>query len=453
MSADEDTIVAIATPPGRGGIGIVRVSGSRALEIGRTLAGRRLTPRVAHHALFRDGAGALLDDGLVIAFEGPRSFTGEDVVEFQGHGGPVVLQGVVSACLALGARHARPGEFTERAFLNDRLDLVQAEAIADLIDAGSEAAARGALKSLEGEFSRRIRALVDELTAVRVYAEAALDFPEEEVDFLADGAIRERIDALRAALWTLQGDAHQGALLTRGLSMVIAGAPNAGKSSLMNALSRRDTAIVTHLPGTTRDLLREAIDLDGLPLHVVDTAGLRETTDPIEAEGVRRARDEIARADVLLFMVDASVETDVPSREQIERSVAAPLPRQTLVVRNKIDLPGVASEPSAGTDDLARVSISAKTGAGIDHLVSWLKASIGFDGAEHAFSARSRHVAAIARAVAALDDGLEVLAGSGAGDLLAEDLRRAQEALGEILGEVSSDELLGRIFSSFCIGK
>ncbi len=453
MGAGTDTIAAIATPPGRGGIGIVRLSGPDALRIGEALAGRRLRPRHAHHCVFRDGAGEPLDDGLVLAFPGPASFTGEDVVELQGHGGTVVLQRVLRAALAEGARLARPGEFSERAFLNDRIDLVQAEAIADLVAAGSEAAARGALRSLQGVFSERVHALVEAVTALRVYVEAALDFPDEDVDFLADEHLSQRIDALRADLDRLLGEVRRGARLAEGMTLVLAGAPNAGKSSLMNALSRRETAIVTEVPGTTRDVLREGVDLDGLPVHLVDTAGLRETEDRVEAEGVRRARREIEHADVLLYLLDASAgPLRLPDAKALEALLGLRPPAHVVLVPNKIDLP---HEPwSAGATVFPVLPISARTGAGVGALVAHLKKLVGFDEApEDGYTARTRHVLALEEAARGLHGARETLEATCSGDLVAEELRRVQDALGEITGAVSADELLGRIFSSFCIGK
>ncbi|HSG88424.1 MAG TPA: tRNA uridine-5-carboxymethylaminomethyl(34) synthesis GTPase MnmE [Pseudomonadales bacterium] len=448
-----ETIVAVATPPGRGGVGIVRLSGARALEIGTAIAGRALEPRHAHHCLFRDAAGEALDDGLVLAFPGPASFTGEDVVELQGHGGPVVLERVVTACLAAGARLARPGEFSERAFLNDRLDLTQAEAIADLIDSASEAAARGALKTLQGAFSVRIEALMEAVTALRIYVEAAIDFPDEDVDFLADGDVLGRIDGLGTDVAAVIDDAGQGVLLTDGMTLVLAGPPNAGKSSLMNALARRDSAIVTEIPGTTRDVLRERIDVDGMPVHLVDTAGLRDTPDRIEAEGVRRARAEIGAADCLIYMVDAADAAAVPhSREDLAERVGVPLPPKVLIVRNKIDL--VDEAPRLSLEPLPQLSMSLLAGTGLELLTGHLKQLMGFAGEQASpFTARTRHVDALRRARAALAEGRATLVGTGAGDLVAEDLRRAHDALGEIVGAVTPDDLLGRIFSSFCIGK
>ncbi len=450
--AEQDTIAAVATPAGRGGIGIVRISGPGALAIGAAVAGRDLPLRRAVHSTFLAADGQPVDDGLVLAFAGPGSFTGEDVVELQGHGGPVVMQQVLAACLDRGARHARPGEFSERAFLNDRLDLAQAEAIADLIDAGSVAAARSALQSLKGAFSQEIHGLRDGLTRLRVYVEAAMDFPDEDIDFLADGQVARRLAELQAQLQSLLLNAGQGVLLSDGITLVLAGAPNAGKSSLMNALARRDTAIVTEIAGTTRDVLRERVLLDDLPAQLVDTAGLRDSDDPIEQEGVRRARDEIAAAQCLLYIVDASSMASLPLDQQavIER-VGASVPAEVILVLNKTDL--LAEAPVAPATDLPWVAISALQGQGLDRLVALIKTRVGFVEQQTPFSARARHVEALQRAAASLDGAMAVLEGTGAGDLLAEDLRAAHDQLGEIVGAMTADELLGEIFASFCIGK
>lgn len=450
---DADTIAAIATADGRAGIGIVRLSGPLALPIGERLGGRSLQPRQAHFCRLRDRSGSTLDDAIVIAYPAPQSFTGEDVVELQGHGNPVVLQGILRAALIEGARMARPGEFSERAFLNDRIDLAQAEAIADLIAAGTEAAARGALRSLEGDFSRQVHGLMEALTGLRVYVEAAMDFPDEDVDFLADGDVAARLDAIVDELAALRDCAGQGVLLGSGITLVLAGAPNAGKSSLMNALARRDTAIVTAIPGTTRDVLRESIDLDGLPAQLLDTAGLRDGEDPVEAEGVRRARAEIERADCLLFLQDVST-ADAAAMDwgRVAAAVGADLPARVLLVYNKIDLlPAGQPLPES---DLPTVAISALTGAGLDELKQAVRSQVGFAAdPQTTFTARARHLHALDSAGQALAAARDTLAATGAGDLLAEDLRLAHDHLGEIVGAMSSDDLLGRIFSSFCIGK
>lgn len=447
MTESIDTIAAVATPPGRGGIGVVRISGPGVRDIAAALIGECPPPRTAALRTFRDAAGAALDRGLALYFPAPHSYTGEDVLELQGHGGPAVLDSVLRAALAAGARLARPGEFTERAFLNDRMDLAQAEAVADLIEAGTAAAATAALRSLEGVFSERVRELTAALTELRVYVEAAIDFPDEEVDFLGEGDVLGRLDNLRERLRSLRREAGRGSVLREGLRVAIAGAPNVGKSSLLNRLAGRDAAIVTDIAGTTRDVLREAISLDGLPLHVADTAGLRETGDPVEAEGVRRARAEIGAADRLLLLVD-----DRDGLSPSERALLSELPAgvSVTVIYNKCDLSGEPPGP-CGEDALR---VSAATGAGIEELVAHLKDCAGYRSAdESGFSARRRHLDALARADAALEDGRARLAEQAAGELLAEELRLAQMALGEITGEVTTEDLLGEIFASFCIGK
>ena len=448
MSYVADTIAAIATAPGRGGIGIVRVSGPDSREIAARMLGRLPASRRAQHAVFRGPDGAAIDDGIALFFPAPRSFTGEDVLELQGHGGPVVLELVLSACLAFGARAAGPGEFSQRAFLNDRLDLAQAEAIADLIEAGSQQAARAALRSLQGAFSEHVHGLVERLIALRMYVEAAIDFPEEEIDFLADERIRVQAAEVRSRVNDIIAGAHQGRLLRDGMNVVIAGRPNAGKSSLLNALAGRQTAIVTDLPGTTRDVLREAIAIDGLPLHIVDTAGLRETTDQVERIGVQRAWDAIATADRILLVLDDRQEFSSEDR-QILNALPAGIPVTRL--HNKIDLTG--TPPGWLSQHPAAIALSAHTGAGIEHLRAHLKEAVGFNAeAGGEFSARRRHVDVLSAASIHLGGAYQRLA-EGAGELAAEELRLAQQALGQITGEFSSDDLLGRIFSSFCIGK
>ncbi|PXX96592.1 tRNA uridine-5-carboxymethylaminomethyl(34) synthesis GTPase MnmE [Halomonas sp. LBP4] len=449
----QDTIAALATPPGRGGVGIIRVSGPACAAIAETVVGHCPAPRRAHYGPFQ-GQTAVIDEGIALYFAGPHSFTGEDVLELQGHGGPVIMDLLLERCVQLGARLARPGEFSERAFLNDKLDLAQAEAIADLIDASSRTAAENALRSLQGEFSRRVEALVQRLIELRMYVEAAIDFPEEEIDFLADGRVAEMLAGVTAELAEVRAAAGQGALLREGMSVVIAGRPNAGKSSLLNALTQQETAIVTEIEGTTRDVLREHIHIDGMPLHVIDTAGLRDTPDAVERIGVARAWDEIEKADRVLLMVDAAT-TDVTDPMAIWPEFVARLAdasRLTLV-RNKID----ASHEPPGIDSSTAppvIRLSAKTGQGVDNLKEHLKAVMGYAATtEGRFSARRRHLDALDRAKRALTNGEAQLAGYGAGELLAEDLREAQQALGEITGEFSADDLLGEIFGSFCIGK
>jgi tRNA modification GTPase len=448
MAPDRDTIAAIATPPGRGGIGVLRISGPHAQAIARGFCGRVPPPRLATLAKFRDTDGAALDTGLVLFFPAPHSYTGEDVVELQGHGGPVVLDLLLQRALELGARLARPGEFSERAFLNDKLDLAQAEAVADLIDAGSAQAARAALRSLQGEFSKQVHELVEALIRLRMHVEATIDFPEEEIDFLSDDKIRNQLQAIEQRLADILRHAKQGALMREGMTVVLAGLPNVGKSSLLNRLAGYEAAIVTEIPGTTRDVLRERLSLDGLPLHVIDTAGLRDSTDPVEQEGVRRARAEIAKADRVLLLVDDRA--GVTSADRAIRDSLPPNLALTLV-RNKCDLSGNA--PGLAREDGQEVlRICALTGAGVDALREHLKHCMGYQPAESEFSARRRHLDALGRARAALARAREQLQ-RRAGELVAEELRQAQQALGEITGEVSSDDLLGRIFAEFCIGK
>jgi tRNA modification GTPase len=462
-----DTIVAPATAPGRGGIGVVRLSGPGVPGIATGLLLRGLPePRRATLATFRDGAGEALDTGLALYFPAPHSYTGEAVLELHGHGGPAVLAALVERAVELGARRAEPGEFTRRAYLNDKLDLAQAEAVADLIDAGSRAAARAALRSLQGAFSQEVHALVEGLIDLRVWVEAAIDFPEEEIDFLADPALAARVTALRTRFESVTRAARQGRVLRDGLTVVIAGRPNAGKSSLLNALVGHEAAIVTDLPGTTRDVVREQLELDGLPLTVLDTAGLRVAgegpADVVEAEGIRRTRAELARADRVLFVVDAAAD---PAAEALAAERAT-LPEGVPVtlVFNKVDLVeggagaakrgALAGAASAGTTaGTTTLRVSARTGAGLAALRAHLQAAIGYaPGDTGALSARARHLDALARARGHLDAACALLADKR-GELVAEELRGAQQALGEITGEFTSDDLLGRIFGSFCIGK
>ncbi len=453
---DTDTIVALATAPGRGGVGIVRVSGpaSQVTSIARQVLHRELRPRHAHYLAFHDADGRVLDEGLALYFPGPRSFTGEDVLELQGHGGPVVLDSLLKAVLAQGGRLARPGEFSERAFLNGRLDLLQAEAIADLIDSSSAEAARSALRSLQGVFSQKIKALVEKLVALRVYVEASLDFPEEEIDFLSDSHIRTNLDDLMASLADVIKEARQGSILRDGMTVVIAGRPNSGKSSLLNALSGRDLAIVTSQAGTTRDFLREQIQIDGMPIHIVDTAGIRETDDEVERLGVERAFEQMGQADRILLVADGTVSQST-SPQALWPDFVDRLPEgcQLTVIRNKRDLTG---EPAAIIDGhFPVVQLCAHSRSDIDMLRQHLKNCMGYTGSPGGggFSARRRHMDALETARICLEQGNRQLAEAGAGELLAEDLRQVQQALGEITGEFSSDDLLGRIFGSFCIGK
>ncbi|RVU31753.1 tRNA uridine-5-carboxymethylaminomethyl(34) synthesis GTPase MnmE [Neptunomonas marina] len=452
--ANQDTIAAQATAPGRGGVGIVRVSGPKAQAIAQEVLGMLPAPRHAHYGVFLDANGAELDEGIALFFPGPNSFTGEDVLELQGHGGPIVIDFLLQRVQALGARLARPGEFSERAFLNDKMDLTQAEAIADLIDSASQQAARCALRSLQGEFSKRVDVLLESLIQLRIYVEAAIDFPEEEIDFLADGKVLSDLQAIMANLNAVQQEARQGSLIREGMSVVIAGRPNAGKSSLLNALAGRETAIVTDIEGTTRDVLREHIHIDGMPLHIIDTAGLRDAPDEVERIGIQRAWEEIHKADRVLLMVD-STKTAADDPHQIWPEFVDQLQDDSkiTVIRNKADLSNeVIGMTSAG--EIPVLHLSAKADQGIEQLREHLKTCMGYQATtEGGFLARRRHLEALQTAQESLQTGLDQLQLHGAGELLAEDLRQAQHALGEITGQFSSDDLLGRIFSSFCIGK
>jgi len=458
-----DTIAAIATAPGRGGVGIVRVSGPKAKDIALAMLGFEPKVRYAHYCPFKDENQQSLDEGLALYFAAPNSFTGEDVFELQGHGGPVVLDFILKRVMALGARAARPGEFSERAFLNDKMDLTQAEAIADLIDSASEQAARCAVRSLQGAFSKRVHELVDSLIALRIYVEASIDFPEEEIDFLSDGKVEKDLHAVMSNLKQVMQEANQGSLLREGMSVVIAGRPNAGKSSLLNALAGRETAIVTHIAGTTRDVLREHIHIDGMPLHIIDTAGLREASDEVERIGIQRAWDEIKQADRVLLVVD-STETQSLDPHDIwaEFVDKLPHPERITVVRNKVDLTNETSgfSESDNKDNqpspvvrLSTLDVS-KDGVGIQELREHLKTIMGYNAtSEGGFIARRRHIEALIKASDFLESGLDQLLGASAGELLAEDLRMAQNSLNEITGVFTSDDLLGKIFGSFCIGK
>jgi tRNA modification GTPase len=447
---DTDTIAAIATPPGRGGVGMVRVSGPLVPTIATQLLGDIPEPRRAALRTFRDAAGEMLDSGLALYFPGPNSFTGDDVLELHGHGGPVVMDMLLARVLSLGARNAQPGEFTQRAFLNDKIDLTQAEAIADLIDSGSSQAARAALRSLQGEFSDAVHSLTEAVTETRMHVEAAIDFPEEEVDFLADNVLHTRISAAIDLCEQITAKAQQGALLREGMTVVIAGRPNAGKSSLLNRLAGYEAAIVTDIPGTTRDVLRERIHIDGMPLHVADTAGLREDADVVEAEGIRRAHNEMTRADRILYVIDATRTLD----DENMRAELAALPQDipVSVILNKIDLAKRTSRYEQSRPP--RLHISATTGEGIDLLREHLKECMGFQGAgTGTISARRRHLDALNRANAHLHEAQRQLLDRRAGELMAEELRQAQQCLAEITGEFTPDDLLGRIFTTFCIGK
>jgi tRNA modification GTPase len=455
-TGNTDTIAAIATAPGRGGVGIIRISGNSALAIGEKISQHTLVPRYAHYGNFIDpDHHTIVDQGICLFFPNPHSFTGEDVVELHGHGGPIVLDQLLRIITRYNIRLALPGEFSERAFLNDKMDLTQAEAIADLIDASSEQAMRNALNSLQGAFSSKIHALVEQLTHLRMYVEAAIDFPEEEIDFLQDTHISQQLNTIKQQLSDVFVQAKQGVLVREGMKVVIAGKPNAGKSSLLNALAGKETAIVTDIAGTTRDVLREHIHLDGMPLHIIDTAGLRHSDDIVEQIGIERAWTEIQQADRLLLLIDASNNKDIHSAIELfinENSAKNIDYSRISVICNKIDQVGITSH-SACFNDIPITYLSAKTGEGINLLVDHLKSVMGYSNtAEGGFTARRRHLDALSRAEDALEHGTRQLK-HGAGELLAEDLRLSQQHLGEITGDVSADDLLGKIFSSFCIGK
>ena len=446
-----DTIVAAATPPGRGGVGVVRISGPKVPEVAAVMLGELPRARHATFARFMDAQQQPIDAGLALFFPGPHSYTGEHILELHGHGGPLVMEALVARAVELGARRALAGEFTQRAFLNDKLDLAQAEAIADLIDAGSREAVRAAMRSLQGEFSAMVRGLTEAVIELRAYVEAAIDFPEEEIDFLADGELRERFDALRDHFEGVQESARQGRLLREGMTVVIAGRPNAGKSSLLNRLAGYDAAIVTAIPGTTRDVLRERIHLDGMPLHVLDTAGLREGGDVIEEEGIRRAQAEMRRADRVLFVVDAVEDPSARAFTQERARLPADVP--VTLVFNKCDL--AVGLPVADTvSGPPCITLSALTGEGLPELRAHLKRCMGYQSVDGgAISARRRHLEALARARTHIVEAERQLTEHRAGELVAEELRAAQQALDEITGEFTSDDLLGRIFAGFCIGK
>ncbi|MGD9841738.1 MAG: tRNA uridine-5-carboxymethylaminomethyl(34) synthesis GTPase MnmE [Steroidobacteraceae bacterium] len=449
MNSEQDTIAAIATPPGRGGVGIIRISGRVAANIAQQLLGVLPSPRSASLRVFRAADNSCIDQGIVLWFPAPHSFTGEDVVELQGHGGPVVLDLLLQRVVQLGARLAEPGEFSKRAFLNDKLDLVEAEAIADLITADSAQAARAALRSLQGEFSRCLHELTEAVITTRLHVEAAIDFPDEALDLLQDQLLLQRMAHAQGLIGSIQQRAQQGSLLREGMTVVIAGKPNAGKSSLLNRLAGYDVAIVTDVPGTTRDVLRERIHLDGLPLHVIDTAGLRDTDDRIEAEGVRRAHAEISKADRLLYVVDASHYDAVALQHELQQLTPT---TPVTVILNKVDLLG--DELLVVADEPLHLQISAITGQGMELLSSHLQRCMGYNSSESGgFLARRRHLDALQRAQQHLNQAQENLLVQKAGELCAEELRYTQLALSEITGEFTSDDLLGRIFSSFCIGK
>lgn len=441
-----ETIAAIATPPGLGGIGVVRISGPRSISVAQAVLNRLPEPRQAMLSVFRDHDGTPIDEGIALFYSGPRSFTGEDVLELQGHGGPQVMDLLLARCIRLGCRPARPGEFTERAFLNGKLDLAQAEAVADLIQSDTALGARLAMRSLEGALSRRVHSLTQDLIGIRVFLEATLDFPEEEIDSGDHQHIAHCIESLLSSIRQVLKDAQQGRRIRDGLNVVIAGPPNAGKSSLLNILSQSDAAIVTPIPGTTRDLLRVDVQIDGLPVHLTDTAGLRDSEDPIEQEGVKRARDRIADADLVLWVYDCTQ----GFAENVLNSL--PADRPVALVRNKIDLEAQAKEPT--TLDFTEIPFSALTGQGLDHLRTRLRDCAGVSMlGEGAFVARRRHLDALERALQLAASAQGANAQGFGPELVAWDLLAAQQALGEITGEVTSDDLLGRIFASFCIGK
>ena len=451
----KDTIVAQATPIGRGGVGILRVSGPLASKVAEAVLGKTLTPRMANYLPFKDSNGETLDQGIALFFKAPNSFTGEDVLELQGHGGQVILDILLKRILEVeGVRIARAGEFSEQAFLNDKLDLAQAEAIADLIDATSEQAARSALKSLQGEFSNKINQLVDSVIYLRTYVEAAIDFPDEEIDFLADGKIEGHLNDIIQQLNGVRQEAKQGAILREGMKVVIAGRPNAGKSSLLNALAGREAAIVTDIAGTTRDVLREHIHIDGMPLHIIDTAGLREASDEVERIGIARAWEEIAQADQVLLMIDSTEQKVDDFKEEWAEFLAKLPPNMPVtVIRNKVDLSG-EPEGLEQLENFTLIRLSAQTKVGVDLLREHLKKSMGYQSStEGGFLARRRHLQALEEAAEHLARGHVQLTQFFAGELLAEELRMVQNALSEITGQFTSDDLLGNIFSSFCIGK
>ena len=447
MVLNPDTIAAIATPPGNGGVGIIRISGTLVTEIATHLLNKSLIPRHALFSSFIDEDGSVIDSGISLYFPAPASYTGEDILELQGHGGSVVLDMLLRRVLSLGARLANPGEFTERAFLNNKLDLAQAEAVADLIESSTEQSVRSAQKSMQGVFSQQINELVAELTELRIYVEAAIDFVDEEIDFLTDGVVENRIIRLLQSIQQIQKTAQQGRLLRDGMTVVLAGKPNAGKSSLLNALAGHEAAIVTDIAGTTRDVLRERIQLDGMPLHIIDTAGLRESDNSIEKEGIRRAHEEIRKADKILLLIDARE----PETDDLLKTLPAHI--DITKVYNKIDLLGLEPEIKQ-TDDGYSCYLSIKTGEGMDLLKQHLKQSVGFNEAtDNVFIARRRHIEALRKGHDYVESALNQLQVSQAGELVAEDLRQAQMSLAEITGQFTSDDLLGKIFSSFCIGK
>ncbi|MDP0561588.1 MAG: tRNA uridine-5-carboxymethylaminomethyl(34) synthesis GTPase MnmE [Candidatus Endonucleobacter sp. (ex Gigantidas childressi)] len=450
----KDTIAAQATASGRGGVGIIRVSGPNTQNVIINVLQISLQPRYAHYGAFYDAVGNIIDVGISLYFPAPHSFTGEDILELHGHGGPIVMDMLLKRVLSTGVRHAKPGEFSERAFLNNKMDLTQVEAVADLIDSTSVQAAKSAMKSLKGVFSKKVNLLVEELIRLRTYVESSIDFPEEEIDFLADGKVLGDLSILIERLDDVVKEVAQGVVLKEGMTVVIAGRPNAGKSSLLNSLTRRETAIVTDIAGTTRDVLREHIHIDGIPLHVIDTAGLRYTENKVEQIGVERAIKEINEADLVLLIIDGeTIKSTDPYEIWPDFIDHLPHPSKLVVVRNKVDL---TSERLGQTleNGVPVFRISAINGGGLDELKHYLKKCMGFENTiEGGFSARRRHLDALSFARETLVNGKMQLEYMGAGEMLAEDLFHAQKYLGEITGDFTSNDLLGRIFSTFCIGK
>lgn len=443
-----DTIAAIATPPGNGGVGIIRISGVLATQIAGHLTTKSFLPRQALFTAFNDKDGSVIDSGILLYFPNPSSYTGEDTIELQGHGGTVVLDMLLRRVLSLGARMAKPGEFTERAFLNNKLDLAQAEAVADLIESSTEQSVRSSQKSMQGVFSKQINALVDQLTELRMYVEAAIDFVDEEIDFLTDGIVENKINEISKKIQKIQNTAQQGRLLRDGMTIVLAGKPNAGKSSLLNALTGHEAAIVTEVAGTTRDILRERIQIDGMPLHIIDTAGLRESDNIVEQEGIRRAHEEIRQADKILLIIDS---TD-PETETDSLLNTLPAGLDITKVYNKIDLSGMQAQ-IIESEHHSEIYLSIKQQIGIELLTEHLKKSVGFKGeADDVFIARRRHIEALSESQQFIACAKQQLKNQS-GELVAEDLRQAQNSLAEITGTFSSDDLLGKIFGSFCIGK
>jgi len=456
---NQTSIAALATPPGKGGVSIIRISGDLCEAISKKILKTSLTPRKASYLPFYNSDEQIIDNGIAILFKAPNSFTGEDVLELQGHGGPLIMDLLLEAVVGCGAELAKPGEFSERAFHNNKLDLAQAEAIADLIESGTKEAALSAVRSLNGEFSKLVYALVEQVTFLRIYVEAAIDFPEEEIDFLKDGKIKEMSISLTSSMTNLLDKAKQGSLLREGVRVVIAGKPNAGKSSLLNILAGKDAAIVTDIEGTTRDILTEQINLDGLPLHIIDTAGLRKAEDKVEQIGIEKAIDQIEKANLVLWVTDYRDDATKSNNDKIEdlfkefTEEKIKLP-PLIKLRNKVDLINPAKETNKIQNEQNTLNISAKENIGIDELKNHLKDLVGYKTSESGvFMARRRHLTALLKAETHVNVGLYQLKEFAAGELLAEELKLAQEALNEITGEFTPDDLLGRIFTSFCVGK